>query len=123
MEWLAVAAGGAAGALLRWIANDAAGRAFGTQFPWGILGVNIIGSLAMGILYVLFVERDLVPEPWRAGLLVGLLGAFTTFSTFSLQALQLAEQGRFGAALGYCLMSVAMCVGAAFAGATLARMI
>ena len=121
IEWVAVACGGAAGALLRWVLNDAATRALGPSFPWGILGVNVIGSLVMGFLYVLFVERDLVPEPWRAGVLVGLLGSFTTFSTFSLQAVQLLEAGRLGAAFAYCATSVLLCVAAAFAGVTLAR--
>lgn len=121
LEWIAVAAGGAAGAVLRFAANDAITRAFGSGFPWGILSVNVLGSLVMGVLYVLLSEQELLPEPWRAGLTVGLLGAFTTFSTFSLQTVQLLEQGRGLAALSYCLASVTCCVAAALAGVVMTR--
>ena len=120
-DWLAVAAGGATGALLRFASNDAMTRAVGSGFPWGILLVNVVGSMAMGVLYVLLSEQELLPGPWRMALTVGLLGAFTTFSTFSLQAVQLLESGRLLAALAYCMGSVVLCVGSAFAGVLVTR--
>ena len=121
LEWIAIAAGGAAGATLRYAANEAITRTLGAGFPWGILSVNVLGSLVMGVLYVLLTEQELLPEPWRAGLTVGLLGAFTTFSTFSLQTVQLIELGRGVVALGYCLASVLCCVAAALAGVAMTR--
>lgn len=75
----------------------------------------------MGCCYVLLVERQWVDETWRAGLMVGLLGAFTTFSTFSIQTLQLMQQGRLLAAGGYCIASVGLCVFAAGVGMLVTR--
>lgn len=122
MQLLAIAAGGALGAVLRFYVD---GRIRPLQaaavFPWGIFTVNVLGSFALGALYVLFVERNEVSEPLRLGLTVGLLGAFTTFSTFSLDAVRLIEQGRLGMAAFYVLSSVLICLLAAWLGMSLLR--
>ncbi|WP_337954738.1 CrcB family protein [Sedimenticola selenatireducens] len=81
---LTIAAGGAIGALMRfWVSNGIYG-VFGRGFPYGTLTVNVLGSLVMGFLYILFLERMSVSPEIRGALLVGFLGAFTTFSTFSI---------------------------------------
>lgn len=118
---LAVAAGGALGAVLRALLIGACIRLF-PAFPWGTLAVNVSGSLAMGVVAVVLIERMQGCPGWLAPfLMTGVLGGFTTFSAFSLDAVWLIERGRIGAAAGYVLGSVALSVGAFWIGATLAR--
>ena len=120
-QTLAIAAGGAIGALMRFWVSNAVYALAGRNFPWGTLAVNVIGSLAMGFLYVLMIERLSSAPEWRGFLLVGLLGAFTTFSTFSIETLNLIEQAQYTRAIGNMLVSVVACVGAALLGVMLAR--
>ena len=122
-EIIAIAVGGALGALSRFWATNLANLLFGTDFPYGILIVNIAGSFAIGIVFILLVERSLLPTFWGAGLMVGFLGAFTTFSAFSLQALGLLESGRFLAVAIYIAASVIICILAAALGMLIARLI
>ena len=122
-EIIAIAVGGALGALSRFWATNLANILFGTDFPYGILLVNVAGSFAIGIVFILLVERSLLPTFWGAGLMVGFLGAFTTFSAFSLQALGLLESGRFLAAAIYIAGSVIICILAAALGMLIARLI
>ncbi len=95
----------------------------GRGFPWGTLAVNLSGSLAMGFLYVLLLERLTTGPEVRAFLLIGFLGAFTTFSTFSLETLNLIEQGEPGKAMLNMGLSVAACLGAAWLGVMLGRLL
>ena len=122
-EIIAIAVGGALGALSRFWATNLANLLFGTDFPYGILIVNVAGSFAIGIVFILLVERSLLPTFWGAGLMVGFLGAFTTFSTFSLQALGLLESGRMFAAAIYIAGSVIVCILAVALGMLIARLI
>ena len=93
----------------------------GMRFPWGTLLVNVLGSCAIGVLYVLISERMVLTEQWRALLVVGYLGAFTTFSTFSLDALLLLQEGRVLPALAYVGTSVLLCLAGAWLGMMLMR--
>ena len=86
-QLLSIAAGGAIGALLRFWVSTGVYTLLGRGFPYGTLVVNVAGSLAMGLLFVLFMERVTISAEWRAAILIGLLGSFTTFSTFSLETL------------------------------------
>ncbi len=113
---LAIAAGGAAGALLRYWTSLGVHYLLGRGFPYGTLTVNVAGSLLMGLLFVLFVERFNLGSEWRAAILIGLLGSFTTFSTFSIETLNLLEQGETLKALLNILLSVTLCLGAAWLG-------
>ena len=93
----------------------------GRTFPYGTLSVNVIGSLLMGFLYVLFIERLSVDGAWRSLLLVGFLGAFTTFSTFSIETLNLVEEGAILKALANIIVSVVVCLLAVWAGVVAGR--
>lgn len=117
---LAVAAGGAFGALARYWLMSLVDTG---SFPWGTLVVNISGSLVMGLLYVLIGEKMLLTQEMRALLAVGFTGAFTTFSTFALDALSLLQQGQLLPALAYVFSSVLLCILAAWLGMSAARMI
>ncbi len=102
--FLSVALGGAIGASARFAVNLLALRLFGTAFPAATLCVNVLGSLAMGVLAVLLLERA---SPLAPFVLTGVLGGFTTFSAFSLDALMLWERGQGGLAAVYVILSVA----------------
>ena len=118
---LAIAAGGAVGAVGRHFVNTAAVHLFGTGFPWATLAVNVVGSFAMGLIIEL---SALVWSPdlqLRAFLTVGVLGAFTTFSTFSLDVVVLYQRGELVLAAGYVLLSVVLSITALFAAMILVR--
>jgi CrcB protein len=118
---LAIAGGGALGALLRfWVANGVYAL-LGRDFPYGTLAVNVLGSLLMGAGYVWFIERLSLGAEWRAFVMVGLLGAFTTFSTFSIETLNLLEAGDLFKAMLNAVLSVVICVGAAWLGLSMGR--
>ena len=119
MMLLLVALGGAVGSVLRYLTVTGAARAFGAGFPVGTLVVNVIGSLVMGMVFHLLVER--ANWPVAPAVTAGLLGGFTTFSAFSLEAVQLVEAGRLGAAGLYVFASVALSLGALILGLALAR--
>jgi CrcB protein len=120
--YLAVAAGGAIGASLRYGYVRWATVAFGREFPWGTFGVNVIGSLVMGFAAALMMER--LTGSWgrfAPFLITGVLGGFTTFSAFSLDALYLMERGAWLKAAAYVSASVACSIAALFAGLACGR--
>ncbi|MEN8167382.1 MAG: fluoride efflux transporter CrcB [Pseudomonadota bacterium] len=120
-QLIAIAAGGAAGALFRFWVSSGVYSLLGRSFPFGTLAVNVLGSLVMGFLYVLLLDRMAVAPEIRAALLVGFLGAFTTFSTFSIETLNLIEQADFMKAGLNMLVSVIACVSACWFGVLLGR--
>lgn len=105
-----VALGGASGAVARYLLANWVHALWEGKLPLGTLLVNMIGSFAIGIVYVLLVERQMIHPDWRGVLMVGFLGAFTTFSTFSLETISLLEAGHAVHALGYMLGSALLCV-------------
>ena len=120
-QLLAIAGGGALGAIFRFGLSNSVHRLLGRDFPYGTLVVNTVGSLLMGLCFVLLVERMAVSEEWRSAILVGLLGAFTTFSTFSFETLALFNAGAPIKALVNIMMSVMLCLLATWLGMTLGR--
>ena len=118
---LAIAAGGAVGAVLRYWVSSGTHALLGRGFPYGTLVVNVLGSFAIGFLFVLFLERMTLSGEWRAGILVGVLGAFTTFSTFSIETLNLLEDGAHLKASLNVVLSVALCLAGAWFGLLLGR--
>ena len=123
MTYLAIALGGAIGALSRFGLMNLFASLLGNRLPWGTLLVNISGSLLIGILFVLVSEKMLLSADARALLIVGFLGAFTTFSTFSLDTILLIQQGWLAQAMAYRLASVMICVPATWLGMALARLL
>ncbi len=114
-----VALGGAIGAALRFLAGVAILRLLPGNFPFGVLGVNVLGSFIMGVLAVWLYHRGLTG--WQPFLMTGVLGGFTTFSAFSLEAVTLFERGAMGQAALYVGLSVGLSIGALILGVALAR--
>ncbi len=106
-----VALGGALGSVLRFLTIATVGAPLGTWM------VNVLGSLVMGVLFVVLYSR----AQFAPMLMTGLLGGFTTFSAFSLDALKLYETGQPGHALIYVAGSVLLSIAAVALGAALAR--
>lgn len=107
---LAVAAGGALGAWLRYQTGRlfvaAIGPAAAGAFPWATLTINVLGSAAMGLLAGWLARQGAVGEPWRLLLGVGVLGGFTTFSSFALEFAVFVERGALGLAATYVAASL-----------------
>lgn len=114
---LMVALGGAAGGALRYSLSGLVARRIGETFPWGTLFINVSGCFAIGAIAPLLPEASLL----RAVVLTGLLGGYTTVSSFSLQTVALMREGQWLAALGNCVLSVALTFAAAGAGMLVAR--
>ena len=120
-NFMFIAAGGATGALLRYWMSNSVYVLFGRAFPYGTLSVNVTGSILMGLCYVMLFERLDVGVQWRAGLMIGMLGAFTTFSTFSIETLNLLESGDQFRAVVNILLSVTLCIIGCWAGMVIGR--
>lgn len=121
MRIVAIAAGGALGAVLRYWASNGVHAVLGRNFPYGTLFVNVVGSFLMGFLFVLFLDRLTNEAALRAGVLIGFLGGFTTFSSFSIETWNLIEDGallRAGLNAG---LSVVLCMVAVWIGVLFAR--
>ena len=123
MGFLIVFLGGGLGAALRHGVNIAAARLLGTAFPYGTLAINVLGSLAMGLIAEYFALKVGLPQRWRLFLTTGVLGGFTTFSAFSLEAALLYERGQIAGAALYVVASVVLAIGALFSGLAIVRML
>jgi CrcB protein len=122
-QLVAIAIGGAVGAVLRFLVSTSVHRVVGKDFPYGTLTVNVLGSLLMGFLFIMLVERQISSIELRSGILFGVLGAFTTFSSFSFETLALVESGELAKALINIFMSVTCCLLATWIGLGIGRQI
>ena len=113
---IAIAFGGAIGAVLRYLLGNQISIVFGTNFPFSILIINVIGSFFMGMAIESFNLFSISNEPLQKFFTVGILGAFTTFSTFSLDALDLIMKNRISDAFIYVFASVILAIGFLFLG-------
>ena len=118
---LAVAAGGAVGAVARYLTGAAMTQLLGQGWPYGTFAVNIAGSLLMGMLIEATAPVWSLSAEMRALLITGVLGAFTTFSTFSLDAVTLWQRGQQELAGLYVAGSVVLGIGSLLAGMRLMR--
>lgn len=114
--WIIVGAGGFIGSAARYLVLGPLARWSGATFPWGLLGVNVLGSLLIGVLFGLGQRYDWLTAEWRLFLGAGVCGGFTTFSAFSLETLQLLQRGDHLNALLFAIGSVVLCLLATAAG-------
>jgi CrcB protein len=101
-----IALGGAAGSVLRYLIGGAVQRASHSGFPFGTLIVNVLGCVAVGLLFRAFPGHPHQQE-LRAALIIGFCGGFTTFSTFSVETIGLIQGGEWTKATLYVALSVA----------------
>ncbi|MGB1009056.1 MAG: fluoride efflux transporter CrcB [Thiolinea sp.] len=122
MEYLfSIMLGGAVGAALRYGTVLGVNHLLGRGLPYGTLTVNVLGSFLIGVLMIWFSQRALLETPLAKGLIIGVLGAFTTFSTFSFDNFVLLEQGDWLSLTGNILLNVALCLLAVYLGVLVAR--
>ncbi len=100
MEIVAIAAGGALGALLRFSVAHLSTKFLTPNYPWATFIVNILGAFIIGFFWGIF-QRIEVSKHLKQFTLVGLIGSFTTFSTLSLDTVKLLQNGQTKAALAY----------------------
>lgn len=113
---IAVALGGAIGAVARYKTIGWVTVAAGHGFPWGTLTVNVVGSFFMGVLIEFGALKQVLTPELRAFIAVGGLGAFTTYSTFALDVAFLWQRGETGSTAVYIAASTALSILALFAG-------
>lgn len=121
MSYFLVFVGGGIGAALRHGVNRAALAFFGPSFPIGTLFVNVAGSLLLGVLAGLFLQKADASQELRLFLTTGILGGFTTFSAFSLDAALMWQHGGYATLSAYLASSVALSIGALFLRMTAVR--
>ncbi|MCX7563876.1 fluoride efflux transporter CrcB [Xanthomonadaceae bacterium XH05] len=103
---LLVALGGAVGSVGRFLVAAWMVRMAGSAFPWGTLAVNLVGSFLAGLLFVWLDGRGDSANWWRALLMVGVLGGFTTWSAFALEVMLLGRDATPGWAGAYVVASL-----------------
>lgn len=113
---LAVAIGGAVGAVARYKTIGWVAQAAGHGFPWGTATVNVVGCFLMGVLIEVGALRQVLTPELRAFIAVGVLGGFTTFSSFALDVATLWERGDTLATGAYVAASTALSILALFTG-------
>jgi fluoride exporter len=126
MTYVWIAIGSALGGMARHWCTMVATEWFGTRFPWGTLGINILGSFVIGLFFALTGPEgrfDETPLNARLFVMTGICGGYTTFSAFSLQTLTLFQDGAWGRGGAYILASVVLCLVAVWAGYALAVLI
>ena len=121
MAYLLVFFGGGLGSMLRYAVNVLCGRLLGTDFPFGILIINVTGSTVMGLVAGYLAFKGEASQPWRIFLMTGILGGYTTFSAFSLDTIVLYERGELGLAAFYVAGSVVLSILGLVAGLALVR--
>lgn len=121
-QLIVIAFGGASGSVIRFLVSSGVYQWLGRDFPYGTLVVNTLGSFLIGLLTeALILQRISVGVEYKAAIIIGFLGGFTTFSTFSLETFYLLEQGSINKALLNISLSVGGCLLAVWLGLLCAK--
>jgi CrcB protein len=98
-----------------------AAKEFGPVFPFGTLGINIVGSFIVGLFVIWTTERVLVDPRWRMLVVVGFCGSFTTFSSYAFETMSYFERGQWSLMLANILSNNLLSLAGALAGMAVAR--
>jgi fluoride exporter len=123
MTLVLIAAGGAAGAVARYLVDGWIGASTRGTVPWGTLLVNLSGSFVLGVVFGLAIERNVLPAEIRAPVMTGFIASYTTFSTLMLESVRLWHDDLIGIALAYLVASVVLGLVALVAGLAVARVV
>jgi fluoride exporter len=123
LDFLAISVGAIVGANLRYWMSRSAVRWLGPVFPYGTLGINVLGSFVLGFFLVWTSERVLVDPRWRLLIAVGFCGGYTTFSSYAYETMAFFEQGQWTLMAANFLANNLLACGAVVAGMVLARVL
>jgi len=120
---LLVAFGGMLGSIARYWLAGVIQRLDEVEFPFGTLGVNVLGSFIVGVVMALSLERGTLPPNARIFLAIGLCGGFTTMSTFSYETMALLRDGQAILGLGNVAATLIACLVAVWLGQVIGRIL
>jgi len=120
---LLVAFGGMLGSVARYWLSGAIQDVAGFAFPFGTLGVNVLGSFVVGVVMALSLERGTLGPNARIFLAIGLCGGFTTMSTFSYETLALLRGGETALGVANVAATLGACLAAVWLGQTVGRIL
>ncbi|HSA60273.1 MAG TPA: fluoride efflux transporter CrcB [bacterium] len=120
-RFLYICLGGALGTGVRYLVSGWTLRAMGPSFPFGTLGVNVLGSFLIGAIMHIAMSTSLLSPTARIFLTTGVMGGFTTYSSFNYETVQYFQDGEIFRAFLNILVMVVSCLAAGFAGLFLAK--
>ncbi len=123
MPYVAVAVGGAFGAVARFAIDGWVSERTSGIFPWGTLVINLSGAFLLGLLATLAIDRSVLSPDIRPIAMIGFLGAYTTFSTWMLDCWRLLEEGAWALAAANLVGSVLLGLVAVGLGVALGRLV
>lgn len=121
LTFMSIGLGGFLGAISRYILSGWAHSALGARFPFGTFLVNVLGSVLLGFVYTLSIDRGGFSPELRMAITVGFLGSLTTFSTFSLETFNLINDGSIYLSALNIMINVTFSIMAVILGVELAR--
>jgi fluoride exporter len=123
MTLVLIAAGGAVGAIARYLIQGWVQDLTGGRFPWGTFAVNISGSFVLGVVFAIAIDRAALAPEVRVPVMIGFIGSYTTFSTLMLESWRLVEEGDYLFLLGNLVGSVVVGMVALVAGLAIGRLL
>jgi CrcB protein len=123
LKFVAIACGGALGALARYGVESTVTNRLGSRFPYGTLVVNVTACVILGGVLAYLSRHENVSPFWRYLVPVGFIGAYSTFSTFEFESFSLLENGAYFLSCLYVELSVARGLAATWVGVRLGQIV